>query len=139
MIKNNTKRKSISPQELNKFFEGLAVSLNAYEKAICKEYAEKRYKDDLNSIREELACYTESLKNWKINIRAGGLLRILEHLKAFDGKRIDKKRLETALLTFNFILSCSCDLNGLLFYFNKYSTEISLDDVRRTLRFIRKI
>ena len=62
-----------------------------------------------------------------------------EYKSSYDGKRIDRKRLETALMTFNFILSCANELNGLIFWFDGCETEITLNDVRRALRYVRRV
>ena len=131
------KRKNISPKSLNEFFEELAASLNAEEIELYKECEADLFKEKPEEARAGLADYVKNLKIWKMKIRAGGLLRILQHLGAYDGKRIDCKRLETALLTFNFVLSCANDLNGLMFWFDRYETEITLNDVRRALRYVR--
>ena len=137
-MKNGQTKKTLTPKRLNAFFEQIAIENNENEKRLFVENMASLKQDNPEMFRKDYAVFAESLKDWKTKIKAGGLLRILKHVKAFNGKTIDAKRLETALLTANFILSCSCDLNGRLFYFEHCTTEFCLHDIQRCLHYVRR-
>lgn len=136
-MKNGQTKKTLTPKRLNAFFGQIAIENNENQKRLYAESMADFKQDHPEMYQKDYNAFAESLKTWKMKIKAGELLRILKHVKAFDGKRIDAKRLETALLTVNFILSCSCDLNGSLFYFEHYSTEFCLHDIQRVLHYVR--
>lgn len=136
-MKNGQTKKTFTPKRLNAFFEQLAIENNESQKKLFVESMASYKQDHPEMYKKDYSAFPESLKGWKTKIKAGELFRILKHVKAYDGKRIDAKRLETALLTINFILSCACDLNGRLFYFEHYATEFNLHDIQRCLHYVR--
>ena len=121
---------ALTVQGINNYFECLAVS------DIGKELLD--ITGDNNLDRETVDILHETKSKWVSGIRGGGLLRILRHVGAIEGERIDLKRLETALLTINFVLSCGFNLPGKFLYFDHGYTEIRLYNVRRVLFLVRK-
>ena len=67
----------------------------------------------------------------------GYLLRILEYIGAYDGSKIDKDRLLTALRVLCFIGYFSDDRNGSILSFKGGALMIPYDDVVRLERFVR--
>lgn len=64
-------------------------------------------------------------------------MRILEYVGAYDGNKIDKGRLLTALRVICFIGHFSDDRNGFIMSFKGGRLMMPYDDVARLERFVR--
>lgn len=66
------------------------------------DFARELCVEELESVKnctsyEGYRCWFNALSDWTQNIEAGNLLRVLKFVGAYDGRKIDKGRLLTAL------------------------------------------
>ena len=99
-----------------------------YRKSVLEEIG--LFDDDFFALFDEVS-------QWKREIREGCLLRILKYVGAYDGSKIDRDRLLTALRVVCFIARYSDNRNGDFLTVKGGSLMIPYDDVARLERFVR--
>ena len=85
----------------------------------------KDYTNRLDALESDLFGLFDEYIQWKREIKDGYILRILKYVGAYDGEKIDKGRLLTALRVICFIGLFSDDRNG------------EINDIARLERFVR--
>ena len=95
------------------------------------------YANRPEAFKEDFLALFDEFTQWKQEIKNGRILRILEYLGAYDGNKIDKGRLLTALRVLCFIGHFSDDRNGSILSFKGGRLMIPYDDVAHLERFVR--
>ena len=141
-VKNNgqnTKNahKVVTPEMLQDFFLDAAQkecdsTLQSFRGKIIEDYANR-----LDAFDSDFFGLFDEFVQWRAEIKEGYILRILEYLGAYDGSKIDKDRLLTALRVICFIGYFSDDRNGTILSFKGGSLMIPYEDVVRLERFVR--
>ena len=129
--------KSVTPEMLQDFFLDAAQkecdsTLRSFRGKIVEDYA-----DRLDAFDSDFFSLFDEFVQRRNEIKEGYILRILEYLGAYDGSKIDKDRLLTALRVLCFIGFFSDDRNGAILSFKGESLMIPYDDVVRLERFVR--
>lgn len=130
--------KSITAKELQKKF--LAIAQRYAEEEYFEpfqESASKNYDDAPDALAEDFFGLCDIFSKWKDEIEDGAILRILKYLGVYDGRKIDKGRLQTALRVICFIGLFCDDRNGPCLSFNDSALEVPFDDVFSLERFVR--
>lgn len=136
IMTNKNETKSITPEQIQKIFLDYAHVLYAErlgdvrECSSCKERSTKE-------TYEEYRCYFDAFWGWVSNIKAGKILRVLKFVGAYDGGKIDKDRLLTALRTLCYIAHFDDDYDGNFFSFEGCCYELPYDYLFRLERFVR--
>lgn len=143
MVKNNdmnsTKsHKRITPEQLQEIFLSIACKVaDDFLESCRKEETSDYYAKRPDAFNEDFFALFDEFSQWKREIKEGYLLRILKYVGAYDGSKIDKDRLLTALRVICFIARYSDDRNGYALSFKKGALEVPYDDVARLERFVR--
>ena len=129
--------KSVTPEMLQDFFLDAAQkecdsNLQSFRGKIVEDYA-----DRLDAFDSDFFSLFDEFVQWRTEIKDGYILRILKNLGAYDGFKIDKDRLLTALRVLCFIGYFSDDRNGYALSFKCGSLMIPYDDVVRLERLVR--
>ena len=95
------------------------------------------YANRPEALNEDFFGLFDEFTQWRREIKDGCLLRILKYLGAYDGRRIHKDRLLTALRVICFIGRYSDDRNGYALSFRRGALQVPFDDVYRLERFVR--
>jgi len=136
-MKNKNEMKRITPEQLQGIFLDIAQrvgdeTLQSFRKRSSVDYANRP-----EALNEDFFGLFDEFTQWKREIKEGCILRILKYLGAYDGRRIHKDRLLTALRVISFIGRYSDDRNGDALSFKGGSLEVPYDDVFRLERFVR--
>ena len=134
-MKNQNVARNISPEQLQEMFVDYAHALCAENLGYVKEHAS--YKEHSKEIYEEYRCYFDTFHGWIHNIKAGKILRVLKFVGAYDGHKIDKACLFTALRTLCYIARFDDVFEGNFFSFEGGCYEIPYDYLYRLERFLR--
>ena len=134
-MKNKNVTKGITPEQLQGMFLDYANALCAEELRLTREVSS--YKEHSEEAYEEYRCWFEALSGWIRNIKDGKILRVLKFVGAYDGRKIDKERLLTALRTLCYVARFDDDFDGKFFSCERGSYEIPYDYVYRLERFVR--
>lgn len=95
------------------------------------------YEGRPEDLYEGYRCWFDALSDWTQNIEAGNLLRVLRFVGAYDGRKIDRVCLLTALRTLCYVARFADSLEGDVFSFEECRYEIPYDSVCRLDRFVR--
>ena len=143
MLKNNglnikKSHKCITPEQLQEIFLSIARKVaDGFLESCRKEESSDFYANRPDAFNEDFFALFDEFSQWKREIKEGYLLRILKYVGAYDGSKIDKDRLLTALRVICFIARYSDDRNGYALSFKKGALEVPYDDVARLERFVR--
>jgi hypothetical protein len=97
----------------------------------------ENYTNRLDALESDLFSLFDGYTQWKREIKDGHILRILKYVGAYDGDKIDKDRLLTALRVICFIGHFSDDRNGEILSFKGGSLMLPYDDISRLERLVR--
>ena len=130
-------QKTITPEALQDFFLDAAQkecdsTLRSFRGKIVEDYA-----DRLDAFDSDFFSLFDEFVQWRAEIKEGYILRILEYLGVYDGCKIDKDRLLTALRVICFIGYFSDDRNGTILSFKGGALMVPYDDVVRLERIVR--
>lgn len=107
--------KSIAPEQLQGMFLDIAQKVGDQFLQSFRDDAAKYYANRPEALNEDFFGLFDEFAQWKREIKDGYLLRILKYLGAYDGRRIHKDRLLTALRVLCFIGRYCDDRNGMPF------------------------
>ena len=129
--------KSITLDELQRIFLDIAQKecdemLMSFRGRIVEDYTNR-----LDALESDFFGLFDGYAQWKREIKDGYILRILKYIGAYDGSKIDKKCLLTALRVICFIGRYSDNRNGDFLTVKGGSLEIPYDDVARLERYVR--
>ena len=132
-----TSHKRITLDELQRIFLDIAQKecdemLLSFRGKIAEDYTNR-----LDALESDFFGLFDGHAQWKQEIKDGYILRILEYVGAYDGDKIDKDRLLTALRVICFIGRFSDDRNGSILSFKGGSLMMPYDDIARLERFVR--
>ena len=130
--------KTITTQELQERF--LAMAYRYAEETFLepfREDAEEKYDSMPATVAADFFDYCDTFSGWKRAIEDGGILRVLRFLGVYDGRRVNRGRLLTALRVVCFIGLLCDDLDGPALAFGDGSLEVPFDEVIRLERFVR--
>ena len=133
----NTSHKRITLDVLQRMFLDIAQNecdemLMSFRGTLAKDYMNR-----LDALESDLFGLFEGYIQWKREIKNGCILRILKYVGAYDGEKIDKGRLLTALRVICFIGHFSDDRNGEILSFKGGSLVMPYNDIARLERFVR--
>lgn len=132
-----TSHKRITLDELQRIFLDIAQKecdemLLSFRGKIAEDYTNR-----LDALESDFFGLFDGYAQWKREIKDGYILRILKYVGAYDGDKIDKDRLLTALRVICFIGRFSDDRNGSILSFKGGSLMMPYDDIARLERFVR--
>lgn len=132
-----TSHKRITLDELQRIFLDIAQKecdemLLSFRGKIVEDYTNR-----LDALESDFFGLFDGYAQWKREIKDGYILRILKYVGAYDGDKIDKDRLLTALRVICFIGRFSDDRNGSILSFKGGSLMMPYDDIARLERFVR--
>ena len=132
-----TSHKRITLDELQRIFLDIAQKecdemLLSFRGKIAEDYTNR-----LDALESDFFGLFDGHAQWKREIKDGYILRILKYVGAYDGDKIDKDRLLTALRVICFIGRFSDDRNGSILSFKGGSLVMPYDDIARLERFVR--
>ena len=130
--------KTITPQELQERF--LAMAYRYAEETFLepfREDAEEKYDSMPATVAVDFFDYCDTFSGWKRAIEDGGILRVLRFLGVYDGRRVNRGRLLTALRVVCFIGLLWDDRYDPALAFGNGSLEVPFDEVIRLERFVR--
>lgn len=134
-LKNSNK--CITPECLQGIFLDIAQKVGDRFLQSFRESSSVDYANRPEALNEDFFGLYDEFTQWKREIKEGYLLRILKHLGVYDGRRIHKDRLLTALIVICFIGRFSDDRNGSILSFKGRSLMMPYDDIARLERFVR--
>ncbi len=143
MVKNDglnirQSRKCITPEQLQEIFLNIARKVaDDFLESSRKEKTSALYANRPDAFDDDFFALFDEVSQWKREIREGCLLRILKYVGAYDGSKIDRGRLLTALRVVCFIARYSDNRNGDFLTVKGGSLMIPYDDVARLERFVR--
>ena len=130
--------KRITPEQLQEIFLNIARKVaDDFLESCRKEKTSDFYANRPDAFNDDFFGLFDQFTQWKQEIRDGYLLRILKYIGAYDGSKIDKKCLLTALRVICFIGRYSDNRNGDFLTVKGGSLEIPYDDVARLERYVR--
>ena len=132
-----TSHKRITLDELQRIFLDIAQKVGDRFLQSFRESCSINYVNRPEALNEDFFGLYDEFTQWKREIKEGYLLRILKHLGVYDGRRIHKDRLLTALRVICFIGRFSDDRNGSILSFKGGSLMVPYDDIARLERFVR--
>ena len=135
----NTKksRRRFSLEELQGMFLDIAQNYADESLDFMRRDSSGYYAERPEAFKEDFLGLFDEFTQWKREIKDGYILRILEYVGAYDGNKIDKGRLLTALRVICFIGHFSDDRNGSILSFKGGHLMMPYDDVARLERFVR--
>ena len=136
-MKNENMGKNITPEQLQGMFLDIARKVGDEFLQSSREDSTKFYADRPEDFYEDFFALFDEFVQWQREIKDGYILRILKYLGAYDGRRIHKDRLLTALRVICFIGRYCDDRNGFALCFKRGGLQIPFDDVSRLERFVR--
>ena len=132
--------KRITPEQLQEMFLSIARKVaDDFLESCRKDETSNLYANRPDAFKTDFFALFDEFSQWKREIREGNLLRILKFVGAYDGSRIDKDRLLTALRVICFMGYFSDDRNGTILSFKGGALMIPYDDVARLERFVRTV
>lgn len=136
-MKNKNNNKRITPEILQGIFLDIAQKESDETLLSFRGKIVKHYQNRLDDLDSDLFGLFDEYAQWKEEIKEGYILRILKYIGAYDGHKIDKKRLLTALRVICFIGLFSDDRNGSILSFKRGALMMPYDDVSRLERYVR--
>lgn len=136
-MKNKQVAKGITPEQLQGMFLDIAQNFADESLDFMRKDSSSFYANRPEAFKEDFLALFDEFTQWKQEIKNGRILRILEYLGAYDGSKIDKGRLLTALRVLCFIGHFSDDRNGSILSFKGGRLMIPYDDVAHLERFVR--
>jgi len=130
--------KRITPEQLQEMFLSIArKTADDFLESCRKDETSDFYAKRPDAFKADFFALFDEFSQWKREIKEGYILRILKFVGAYDGSRIDRDCLLTALRVICFIARYSDDRNGYALSFKRGALEVPYDDVARLERFVR--